>query len=71
MAKAQHKSRQPVMAAASLCSGEGGIRTPGRVAPTPVFKTGAFGHSATSPDDTIRIADDSRLVDRSQNPASS
>ena len=29
--------------------GEGEIRTHGGVAPTPVFKTGAFGHSATSP----------------------
>ncbi len=31
------------------CGGEGGIRTPGEVTPTPVFKTGAFDHSATSP----------------------
>jgi hypothetical protein len=29
--------------------GEGGIRTHGRIAPTPVFKTGAFNRSATSP----------------------
>ena len=29
--------------------GEGGIRTHGGLAPTPVFKTGAFDHSATSP----------------------
>ena len=29
--------------------GEGGIRTHGKLAPTPVFKTGAFNHSATSP----------------------
>jgi hypothetical protein len=29
--------------------GEGGIRTPGTVSRTPVFKTGAFNHSATSP----------------------
>ena len=29
--------------------GEGGIRTPGGVSPTPVFKTGAINHSATSP----------------------
>ena len=29
--------------------GEGGIRTHGRVAPSPVFKTGAFNRSATSP----------------------
>lgn len=31
-------------------SGEGGIRTHGPVSGTPVFKTGAIGHSATSPD---------------------
>ena len=30
-------------------SGRGGIRTHGGVAPTPVFKTGAFNHSATRP----------------------
>ena len=30
-------------------SGGGGIRTRGRVAPSPVFKTGAFDHSATPP----------------------
>ena len=29
--------------------GEGGIRTHGTLARTPVFKTGAFDHSATSP----------------------
>src|SRR5690625_2965045 len=29
--------------------GEGGIRTHGGIAATPVFKTGAFNHSATSP----------------------
>lgn len=29
--------------------GEGGIRTPGRLAPTTVFKTAAIDHSATSP----------------------
>ena len=29
--------------------GEAGIRTLGRDKPTPVFKTGAFDHSATSP----------------------
>ena len=30
-------------------SGEAGIRTLGRVTPSPVFKTGAIGRSATSP----------------------
>jgi hypothetical protein len=29
--------------------GEGGIRTHGTLAGTPVFKTGAINHSATSP----------------------
>ena len=29
--------------------GERGIRTTGEVTPTPVFKTGAFDHSAISP----------------------
>ena len=29
--------------------GGGGIRTHGRVAPSSVFKTGAFNHSATPP----------------------
>ncbi len=29
--------------------GEGGIRTLGRVAPTPDFESGTFDHSATSP----------------------
>ena len=29
--------------------GEGGIRTHGTLARSPVFKTGAFDHSATSP----------------------
>ncbi len=30
--------------------GWGGIRTPGRREPPPVFKTGALDHSATHPD---------------------
>ena len=32
-----------------IYGGEGGIRTHGTLARTPVFKTGAFNHSATSP----------------------
>src|SRR3954453_22401888 len=36
-----------------VAGGEGGIRTHGRLAPTPVFKTGALNHSATSPDSQI------------------
>src|SRR2546427_11938656 len=35
--------------------GEGGIRTPGTVSRTPVFKTGAFNHSATSPTTTVLL----------------
>ena len=31
------------------CGGETGIRTQERVAPLPVFKTGAFNRSAISP----------------------
>lgn len=33
--------------------GEGGIRTLERLAPLPVFKTGAFNHSATSPEPAL------------------
>ncbi len=33
----------------SKSGGEGENRTHGQVAPSPVFKTGAFGRSATSP----------------------
>ena len=33
----------------SGCGGEGGIRTHEGLAPLPVFKTGAFNRSATSP----------------------
>src|SRR5713226_5240473 len=32
-----------------FCGGWGGIRTHGELAPTPVFKTGAFNRSATHP----------------------
>ena len=32
-----------------LFGGEGGIRTHGRLAPTPDFESGTFDHSATSP----------------------
>ncbi len=32
-----------------LNGGRGGIRTPDRLSPMPVFKTGAFNHSATHP----------------------
>ena len=33
----------------NINGGEGGIRTHGTLARTPVFKTGALNHSATSP----------------------
>ena len=32
-----------------VISGEGGIRTHGGVTPTPVFETGLFNRSSTSP----------------------
>ena len=32
-----------------IIGGEGGIRTHGTLARTPVFKTGPFNHSGTSP----------------------
>ena len=35
---------------ANIFGGEAGIRTLGRFNPSPVFKTGAFDHSATSPE---------------------
>ncbi len=38
----------------TVTGGEGGIRTHGDVAATPVFKTGAFNHSATSPYPDLR-----------------
>src|SRR5438477_217218 len=36
-------------ASAQAAGGEGGIRTPDRLAPMPHFECGAFNHSATSP----------------------
>src|SRR4030065_2159932 len=38
--------------------GEGGIRTHGRLAPTPDFESGTFDHSATSP--AARIVTEAR-----------
>ncbi len=38
-----------------LCSGEGGIRTLGTREGTPVFETGTFGHSVTSPNYRQRV----------------
>ncbi len=34
---------------AQVIGGGGGIRTPGTLSSTPVFKTGAINHSATPP----------------------
>ena len=33
----------------SMAGGQGGIRTHGELAPSPVFKTGSFDHSDTCP----------------------
>ncbi len=38
-----------VRPSAQAFNGRGGIRTPGTLSCTPVFKTGAFNHSATRP----------------------
>src|SRR6202051_3264076 len=38
-----------VFRTSQLAGGEGGIRTPDRLAPMPHFECGAFDHSATSP----------------------
>src|SRR5215813_12327056 len=45
-----HLSGHRAAAASWENSGEGGIRTPGGVTPTPDFESGAFDLSATSPD---------------------
>jgi hypothetical protein len=49
-----------------LCGGEGGIRTPGTLSGTPVFKTGAFNHSATSPTMTVTVSYYGRRETRSR-----
>jgi hypothetical protein len=41
--------RSQISLQSRLRGGEGGIRTPGTLSGTPVFKTGAINHSATSP----------------------
>ena len=48
------KGLRPFDVSPLLLNGEGEIRTPGRFDPTPVFKTGAIGHSATSPEHLFR-----------------
>src|SRR5688572_4006225 len=45
-------------------SGEGEIRTPGTIAGTPVFETGAFNRSATSPGWFETLSDWLELVKR-------
>ncbi len=52
---AQHERGQPVRLTPCIVSGEAGIRTLGRLAPTPVFKTGAIDRSATSPIEAFRV----------------
>ena len=37
--------------------GRGGIRTPDRLSPMPVFKTGAFNHSATRPNASCLVCE--------------
>src|SRR4051794_27755411 len=43
-------------------NGEGEIRTPATLAGRPVFETGAFNHSATSPNFSKTIADAAESV---------
>ncbi len=50
IATAQNRGPQRVTLRASVEGGEAGIRTLERVTPSPVFKTGAFNRSATSPE---------------------
>lgn len=54
MLNAQNKGRQHVKATATRSSGWGGIRTPVGLAPKAVFKTAAFDHSATHPNDCLK-----------------
>ena len=49
MATAQTESASRVATRSSSFNGEGGIRTLGGVAATPVFETGPIGRSGTSP----------------------
>ena len=44
-----HSSKLPCIRKGMLTGGRGGIRTHERLAPLPVFKTGAFNRSATLP----------------------
>ena len=44
-----YREAVPRVARRAKRGGEGGIRTPDRLAPMPHFECGAFNHSATSP----------------------
>ena len=48
-AAAGPEKKKPLRAGVSMYGGEGGIRTLGRLTPTPDFESGTFDHSATSP----------------------
>src|ERR1039458_1460447 len=45
----QHSATCHLVKIWQIGGGRGGIRTPGRVTPTPDFESGAFNHSATLP----------------------
>ncbi len=51
----QNKRGRRLTTTSSFGGGEGGIRTPGPLAETPVFKTGAIDRSATSPVGDVRV----------------
>jgi hypothetical protein len=53
---------QAARACIGLHSGEGGIRTRGEASPTPVFETGPFGRSGTSPDHTNHWYSESYVI---------
>ena len=48
-----NKKAHGIMGLIESPGGEGGIRTHGRLAPTPDFESGTFDHSATSPSPAI------------------
>ena len=49
-----HKTCAQMQVGSKKSGGEGGIRTPDRLAPMPHFECGAFNHSATSPEAPYR-----------------
>ena len=60
------KSRESAFPALYRNGGWGGIRTPGTLAGTPVFKTGALNHSATHPSCGVRALAHSLASDNPQ-----